>query len=272
MKISFFTKTVLLSTLLLTPSLYANETIDTSEPLPALNTQSHNSWKHQLTLYGWVAIPDATITYRLPNSNEEATSEIADKIDMVFMGTYRGQLDKYSVILDLIYLGMSSDQEISLFASNPNIPTLNLQAEESLDAWMTAAYAGYNIINDDSIRLDAIGGFRYVSIGLDATIGADVPLVGYRNLELSGSVDLWDAVIGVDGLYTINSEWYIPYHFDIGAGDSDMTWRASAGLGYHFDWGDLLLSYRHIEYDLADSKIIQDIQFAGPLLGVNFNF
>ncbi len=252
--------------------------IDTYQPAPSATS----TWKHQVSIYGWVAIPDATITYIPPSSpdgdipNDDGTgteieTEISSKIDGVFMGSYEGRNDKYSVLFDIIYLGLSSKQNKTLVLSRPNLSNVPLQAEEEATAWLGAGYIGYNIINNANIRLDVVGGIRYASVEVEATIGATV-LNKYRDITLTGEVELWDGVIGIDGEYTINKQWYMPYQFDIGAGDSDMTLRASLGLGYRFDWGDVLVSYRHLEYDLGDSGLMEDIEFSGPLIGVGFRF
>ena len=70
----------------------------------------------------------------------------------------------------------------------------------------------------------------------------------------------------------LTEEWYLPYHFDIGTGDSDLTWQALVGVGYRFDWGDILLAYRHLSYDQGNAGFIQDLELSGLALGVNFRF
>ena len=235
------------------------------------SSASSNSWKNQFALYGWAAIPSADITLDIPNSNEKVESDISDKIDGVFMGSYRGYNEQYSVMLDAIYLGLSDDSSKNLFVSRPNLPNVTLSAKTSLDAFLGAGYVGYNVVNSDSIRLDLIAGVRYASLDVGVVLGAKA-LGKYASLDISKKIDFLDAVIGVDGAYNINAEWYIPYHLDIGTGDSDMTLRASTGIGYKFDWIDLLLTYRHIKYDFKDELVMKDISFSGPLIGVVFRF
>ena len=70
----------------------------------------------------------------------------------------------------------------------------------------------------------------------------------------------------------LKKHWYLPYHFDIGGGDSDLTWRANAGIGYRFDWGDILLTYSYMYYDKGDSGLVKDLDIYGPQLGVVFHF
>ena len=61
-----------------------------------------------------------------------------------------------------------------------------------------------------------------------------------------------------------------PWYFDIGAGDSDLTWTGMAGIGYHFDWGEVVLTYRYMDYDMGSGSPIRDINFAGPMIGASF--
>jgi hypothetical protein len=63
----------------------------------------------------------------------------------------------------------------------------------------------------------------------------------------------------------------MPYYYDIGAGDSDMTWQASAGIGSHFDKWDLVLTYRYLDFDL-DGAALDDLNVRGPLIGVRYHF
>ena len=64
----------------------------------------------------------------------------------------------------------------------------------------------------------------------------------------------------------------MPYYADIGAGDSDLTWQAMAGIGYSYGWGDVLLTYRHLSYDEGTDGLVQDLELSGPAIAVNFRF
>lgn len=220
-----------------------------------------SKWKNQVMIYGWLPSLDGTVTYTIPEPEpgepSEVESTIADKIDLFFMGTYRGEVDKFSVTLDAIYLGMSSESE--LIGRNNSVAA-------SLDGWLAALYGGYNIVNNRHLRLDLIGGLRYAYLKTEAKFSI------VKERTLSYKTDLWDGVVGVDGTAYITPQWFVPYHLDIGAGHSDLTWRASTGLGYGFGWGDIRLTYRHLYYGFENSKLLEDLTFSGPLVGVNFRF
>ncbi len=118
-----------------------------------------------------------------------------------------------------------------------------------------------------------MAGARYFSLDVSADLQIDGPLPpSLPSANLAQSVELWDAVVGIKGAYRVNENWFLPYHFDIGAGDSDLTWQALAGVGYSYGWGDVLLVYRHLNYDQDDSGLVQDLEFSGPAIAINFNF
>lgn len=83
---------------------------------------------------------------------------------------------------------------------------------------------------------------------------------------------MWDAVVGVRGKLNIKDGWYLPCHLDIGTGQSDLTWQALGGVGYQFRWGQVLLAYRHIEWNFDDVALLDDLTFSGPGLGVTYDF
>ena len=68
------------------------------------------------------------------------------------------------------------------------------------------------------------------------------------------------------------SNWSIPYYLDVGTGSSNLTWQAVLGITYSLRWGDVELAYRHPSYDQSSDKLVQDMRFSGPALGLSFHF
>ncbi len=64
----------------------------------------------------------------------------------------------------------------------------------------------------------------------------------------------------------------MPYHVDVGTGESSFTWQAMVGLGFSFGPVDVLGVRRYLDYDLGDGTPIQSIDFNGPAVGVTFRF
>jgi hypothetical protein len=77
----------------------------------------------------------------------------------------------------------------------------------------------------------------------------------------------------VRGRFTFEqSRWFVPYHFDIGTGESDLTWQAAAAIGYAFSWGELMAAYRHVGYDFAAGSPIERLTFTRPAVSVAFRW
>ena len=93
-----------------------------------------------------------------------------------------------------------------------------------------------------------------------------------RPIEVSALGAVWDAVAGVRGRARLEGNWYLPFHLDVGTGESDLTWQVAGGVGYRFDWGDVDLVYRHLEWDFDSDNALDDVSFSGPQLTARFRF
>lgn len=259
-------KKILLATLVSSVAVFAGGDMD--ETITEVPEVQSSEWEQSLTIYGWLPTLNGTLKYTIPgDGNEpdsEGESEVLDNIDAVFMGSYELRKNKWSFLLDGIYLSMSDQQSVRV-----NLPlgrTLTAASEQELNAWLVSAYGGYNLIDTEQGRLDLIAGARYFSLELDLAFA-----LNNRAVAFSPSTELTDALVGVKGYVNLNENWYIPYLFDIGAGDSDLTYQAEASIGYRFDWGSILATYRYIHYE-SDERLVQDFDMYGPKVGVSFTF
>jgi hypothetical protein len=102
---------------------------------------------------------------------------------------------------------------------------------------------------------------------------AGLPLPGRTGVS-EATLDNWDGIIGVKGRAYLDGErrWFIPYYVDIGTGQSKLTWQANAGVGYRFDWGSLIASWRYLDYQMKSGLVVQSLTANGALVGVTFSF
>jgi hypothetical protein len=100
-----------------------------------------------------------------------------------------------------------------------------------------------------------------------------IPTPG-RSGSSSNSRSYWDGIVGVKGrvMFGADRRWFMPYYVDIGAGDSDLTWQAMTGLGYSWGWGDIVASWRYVDYDLGSNKPLTDLTLNGPALSFVFRW
>ena len=237
---------------------------------------------------------DAELRYGPPPSggasaNVEISGEdILEALNFAFMLQGEARKGRWLIATDLIYLDFGSqDSEVRSVDFNPgsgpiNLTTTQLNAgtQSSLDAWAWTLVGGYNMVNDAAATLDLIAGFRYfdVKVRTDWNLTAAVTgPAGTATFARAGTVerssDLFDGIVGARGRFRLgDSQWFVPYHVDIGAGSSDLTWQGVLGVGYAFKWGDAVLSYRYLYYDEGDDKFLQELSFGGFALGVNFRF
>ena len=124
----------------------------------------------------------------------------------------------------------------------------------------------------ESPWLDLIAGARYLD--LDTVVVLSLQSLGPgQSVTLSESVSVWDGIVGVKGRLALGERWFLPYYFDIGAGDSDFTWQASAGVSFQAaQWADIALVYRHLDWEFESDSLINDFNVSGPALGALFRF
>ena len=231
--------------------------------------QRHNA----VTLYGWFPSLSGDLNYDV-GGGDSATVDAGDilsALNMVFMGAFETRKNKWSLLADVIYLNLGDKKTSSV--DLPFGGSLNTRVDLKLKGWQVGLYGGYNLYDTPKASLDALAGLRYPNIDTEAKLSIDGPLPpSLPTAKLSKSADVWDAVVGFRGRAHINDRWFVPYYADVGAGDSDLTWQAMAGIGYEASWGETSLVYRHLEWDQGDDGLLKKLSFSGPAVAFKFRF
>ncbi|HSR74822.1 MAG TPA: hypothetical protein VLL31_08260 [Sulfurovum sp.] len=218
-----------------------------------------NPWKNEVSIYGW--LPTISANTPLPNSGDSIDAEdIIDNLKMVFMGGYSGRSDTWSVFADLIYMDVGDSRNHAF--PNGDVAYVGMD----IKAMLVHGGVGYNLVDTGNGILAVVGGVRYVDLEVD--VNTDI----FINRNLSASKDFTDFFIGLKGYRNLSENWYIPYEADIGTGDTKLSWQAFAGIGYRYDWGDVKLGYRYLEFDMEDNAIVEDLTLSGAILGVSIKF
>lgn len=238
-----------------------------------------DGWQHSLSLYGWLPSLDGSMKFEVPPGSGSSVgvdaSKILDALEGVFMGTYQARQGKWSFIADMIYLDLGNTKDSSITLGPNQGISVSSRVDLRFTGFTGTALGGYRLSEGNGPSLDLLGGLRVFSYKAetDLTLTAGLPGgITTWPASVSKSETLLDAVIGARGEIPIDSRWSVPYYIDLGTGDSDLTWQAMTGIEYRADWGDLALQYRHLAYDQADNKFLQDFSFSGPQLGVKFHF
>lgn len=225
-----------------------------------------------LTLYLWLPSMDGDLAYEGNGGSASIdASDILDALEMAFMGTLEVRKNRWSMLADVIYLDLGQDKTTSV--GLPGGGAIRADVDLQLSGWQIGLYGGYSLYQTETASLDLLAGARYLGLDSDAKLTISGPLPpSLPSANLSRSADIWDAVVGFRGRVELNPNWFVPYHADVGAGDSDLTWQAMAGIGYQAGWGDVILAYRHLEWDEGDDGFLQGLSFSGPGVAVRFRF
>lgn len=227
-----------------------------------------DEWQFLVTPYAWLPTIKGDLNYGLGNLKIDP-DDILSGLNMALLVSGEARKGKWSVLGDVVYLNMSDK------AHNAASIPLDGGAEADVDVtiklknWTVNGTGGYSVYADENVNLDVIGGARYVY--MESELVAQAPDLGVtRNDTIDATV--WNAIIGVRGNYNFYPSWYIPYYLDIGTGGSNFTWQAMAGVGYQFNWGDILLAYRYLSFDQDNGDAMEELSIDGAALGVRFSF
>ena len=249
-----------------------------------VSAQAQDDWEWRGTIYAWLPSIEGTTIFPTDEDSpdlETDTSNILDSLDFTFMGTLKARKGSWGFFSDLMYLDVGDREEGSRdFTVGPNELPIGITANVNLDiksaVWSMAGT--YNLVASKQHESDLLIGARMLDMEqtlkwtFNGDIG-DIPLPE-RTGHSKVSVTDWDAIIGVTGHAFIGDKgrWVVPYYLDVGTGDSDLTWQAMAGLGYQFDWGAMIFTYRYLDYDSGSGSPVTDLTIAGPMLGASFQW
>ena len=253
-------------------------------PLAAEAQQASDPWQFRASVYGW--LPDIGGKTSFPggifgNSFDVDASQIIDSLKFTFMGTFEAQKGPWGVFTDVIYLdvGGSKTGTRDVLVDGHPLP-VGVTADAALDLksliWTLAG--SYRVVTNPDASMDVFAGARLVD--MKQTLGWKfyVDLRGGSLPVGSGSSEAkatkTDGIVGVKGRFNFGAdrEWFVPYYFDVGTGQTDLTWQAVGGLGYAFKWGELFAVWRYLDYSFKSSAKIENVNFSGPAIGVAFRW
>ncbi|MGO4549636.1 hypothetical protein AB4059_00815 [Lysobacter sp. 2RAF19] len=239
-----------------------------------------DAWQFRASLYAFV--PKVGGDARLPSGGERALYLSADDLishtDAAGMATFEVRKGRWGAFGDVVAmdLGQHVNGTRSLLAGRMPLPP-GTYANASLDIEAVAfTVAGtYRVLERENANIDLLAGGRLLdaTVKLDWDFNSDV--VGTLR---TGSSEVghssWDGIFGAKGRMSFGErkQWFVPWYVDAGTGASDLTWNASAGIGYAAHWGEVFVTYRRLDYDFGNDRHIADLAFSGPTLGVAFDW
>ena len=233
-----------------------------------------SDWQFGAMLYGWLPSVSGDLNQPLPRDTGGGSvsvdvDKLLDALQFTLMASFEARKGDWSVFTDVIYLDLAGDESKSVVLPGDRFSPV-LDADLELTGWVWTLAGGYTVWRSGRSYLDVLAGTRLLALDTELKLTGEGPF--QRGRKASDSVNLWDGIVGVTGRVALNDRWFLPYYADVGVGGSDFTWQMAGGVGYAFDWGEVMLLYRHLQYDQGDDELLQDVAFSGGMLGINFRF
>lgn len=242
-----------------------------------------DEWKFRAVVYLWGATIKGAATFPGGNTADIDWNfrTLLDHLKMAGMGSLEAQKGPWGAFTDVLYLNLGTTKTTTRDGTINGVPLpVGVTANTGMDlkAWVWTLAGSYRVQSTTESEMDVFAGARMLTIEptLRWNFNVDVgPFVGPSRVGSSTVKGKdWDGIIGAKGRvgFGANREWFIPYYADIGTGDSDLTWQISAGIGYSYPWGDVIATWRYLDYNFKKSSKIDDLTMNGPLLGVAFHW
>jgi hypothetical protein len=250
---------------------------------PVATAQVAGPWQYGLSLYGWLPTISGTTVFPPPatgGSDVELDADaILDALKFTFMGTFEAHNGAWGGFTDFVYmdLGATKSRTRDLTIGGRDLPAdVTAKATFDLKSYVWTLAGEYRIVGGSDATLDVVAGARMLRLEqtLDWTLTGNLGAIALpdRDGNRSATLTNWDAIVGVKGRFTFGADrrWFVPYYADIGTGESDLTYQLMTGVGYAFQWGELVAQWRYLDYDLDGS--IQSLTVNGPAVAVNFRW
>lgn len=228
-------------------------------------------WEKSATVYLWLPSLNGELRFGPPESGGTVDAgKILDSLEAAFMGAFELSRGDFSMISDVIYLDLEAEKSGDNVAL-PGPGEVSTNADLGIKGWQLGFYGAHTVKHGERLRLSALAGLRYLYLDVATQVGITGP-GGERSRRFERSTAVWDGVVGFRGNLSLNDKWFIPFHADVGTGESKLTWQVLAGIGYRFENFDTQLVYRHLEWNQGDTDLMQSLSFSGPGVALRWRF
>ena len=258
-------------TVLVTIALLACATV-----VNAAEEKQDDRWRFTIIPYIWLPSLSGSMKLTLPAGLESTSTDVSSDLEFGALLEMELRKGRWFIFSDFMYLDASADGTTHFPGVLPSSGGWTSETDLDLKTLIFEVVGGYTVFRNEYLNFDLLAGVRYAGIDGDATLDIVGPLpalVGTR--DFSESEAFIDPIVGFKGRFELGKKWFVPYYFDIGgfSVDSDLTLQAFAGIGYQFcDWFSAVLGYRYLYYDFGGSKLVEDLNLYGGVLGLVFSF
>lgn len=249
-------------------------------PVVAQAQAANDTWQWELGVYAWLPAIGATTSFPSGASGpslDVSAEDVIESLKMTFMGQVEARKGHWGVWSDLVYADLGGTNRGSRDFTVDGQP-VSASAKLSLDVKSTVwSLAGiYNLTSTQENMTDLLFGGRMLDMEqtLNWSLSSSIPELPMDSGRASVGGTDWDVIVGVKGRYFLGADrkWFLPYYADVGTGQSRLTWQVNAGVGYRFDWGSMLATWRYLDYEFESDDALQSMDMNGVLFGAAFQF
>ncbi|MDX2417680.1 MAG: hypothetical protein QNK19_09500 [Xanthomonadales bacterium] len=229
----------------------------------------NNDWQLSGAIYFW--LPD--IKGETDGDDVKITlNNILKHLDFMYMGAFGAKKGNWSFLTDVIYMDLEDGSDMTLIRDK----VIQLDVTKiQLQAWVATPMVAYDVLHTDRLDVKLLLGARYLWLEGDLDLKAQGASINQKTSE-TFSNHAWNGIIGTRGQYELNEKWTMPFHFDVGSGDSDKTWQAYIGLMYKTGKWEIGGGYRYLKWDFDDDdafgKAFKNLSINGPMFGAKYRF
>jgi len=236
-----------------------------------------DEWKFRGSIYMWMPEIKSTATIGGNTTDIDVKFHtLLDHLKMAGMGNLEAQKGRWGAFTDFIYFDVGSASATTRDHTIDGVPlpeAITLSTDVDFKAFIWTLAGSYRFMAEPGSSFDVFAGAQMLR--LDATLNYGFshdfgPFVGpNRTGSRNSAGNTWDAIVGVKGRmgFGDKNEWFVPYYADVGGGQSQYTWQASTGIGYVFSWGEVIATWRYLDWKEPGDKV-QKLTVNGPQVAV----
>jgi hypothetical protein len=226
--------------------------------------QSESSWSNQGLIYLLGPTLDGTSGIGpIDTDVDMSAGDVFDNLDSAFLGMYRGEGERWGVMIDVVYMGLKADGSGDGGA---------FSGEVEVEQTTAIASATYRLSPTTQLLAGAL--YNDVSAGISLRGPTD------RIREQSAGDDWVDPIVGVlfetpirGGNWSFTGAAQLG-GFGVGA---DLVTILTGSFSYRFNnWSSIDIGYRYLDFDYEDGDGLDRFKFDmkehGPAVGWRFDF
>jgi len=241
-------------------------------------------WRFEGTVSAYLPDISGRTAFPLTGASGDATLDaktIVEHLKMTFMGTLEASKGPSGLFTDVLYMDIGDSRSGFREMSIGGLPLpagAEARADYDMKGWVWTLGGTWHALTDPAATLDVIAGARLLDIEQTLTweVTGNVGSIPASGRAGSSKVALshWDGIVGVKGRLglTADRKWFAPYYIDVGTGESKLTWQAMGGIGYAFQWGDVVAAWRYIDYTTKSGNPVESLTFNGPSISAVFRW